>query len=76
MKINKLIKSETGVFILSAVLGLGLACIFKMSCDSHNCIVYKAPDYQEKKIIRYNDKCYEPHEHMQTCDATKQIIEY
>jgi hypothetical protein len=75
MKIKKFIGSKTGVIILSAILGLGLACIFKMSCDSHNCIVYKAPEYDKKKIIRYNDKCYEPHEHMETCDATKQIIE-
>ena len=75
MKIKKIIGSKSGIIILSAVLGLGLACIFKMSCDSNNCIVYKAPEY-EKKIIKYNDKCYEPHEHMQTCDATKQIIEY
>ena len=76
MKIKKFIGSKSGVLILSAVLGLGLACIFKMSCDSNNCIVYKAPEYHEKKIIKYNDKCYEPVEHMQTCDASKQIIEY
>ena len=76
MKIKQFIGSKTGVTILSAVLGLGLACIFKMSCDSHNCLVYKAPDYDEKKIIKYNNKCYQPHEHMETCDATKEIIEY
>lgn len=76
MKINKFLESKTGVTILSVVLGLGLACIFKMSCDSNNCIVYKAPDYSEKKIIKYNDKCYEPNEHMETCDSTKQIIEF
>ena len=76
MKIKKFIGSKSGVFILSAILGLGIACIFKMSCDSHNCIVYKAPDYDEKKIIRYNNKCYEPHERIETCDSTKQIIEY
>lgn len=76
MKIKQFIGSKTGVIILSAVLGLGLACIFKMSCDSNNCLVYKAPDYDENKIIRYNDKCYQPDEHMETCDATKEIIEY
>ena len=76
MKIQKVIGSKNGVFILSIVLGLGLACIFKTCCDSHNCIVYKAPEYDEKKIIKYNDKCYQPDEHMETCDATKEIIEY
>ena len=76
MKVKNFIGSEKGVFILSIVLGLGLACIFKMSCDSQNCIVYRAPDYSEKKIIKYNDKCYEPNEHMETCDPNKKIIEY
>ncbi len=76
MKIKKFIGSKTGIIMLSAILGLGLACIFKMSCDSHNCIVYKAPDYDEKKIIQYNNKCYEPHEHIESCDATKQIIDF
>ena len=76
MKVKNFIGSEKGVFILSIILGLGLACIFKMSCDSQNCIVYRAPDYSEKKIIKYNDKCYEPNEHMETCDPNKQIIEY
>ena len=76
MKIKKFIESKSGVFLLSVILGLGLACMFKMSCDSQNCIVYKAPEYDEKKIIRYNNKCYEPQEHMETCDTTKQIIEH
>ncbi len=76
MKIKKFIGSKSGVFMLSVILGLGLACIFKMSCDSNNCLVFKAPDYSEKKIIKYNNKCYEPNEHMETCDTTKQIIEH
>ena len=75
MKIKNFIGSKSGVTILSIILGLGLACIFKMSCDSQNCIVFKAPDYSEKKIIKYNDKCYESNEHMETCDETKQIID-
>ena len=75
MQIKKFLTSDSGVFLLSVILGLGLACMFKMSCDSNNCIVHKAPDYSEKKIIRYNDKCYEPNEHMETCDSTKQIID-
>ena len=76
MKIKNFLESKSGVFLLSVILGLGLACIFKMSCDSESCIVYKAPDYSEKKIIKYNDKCYEAQEHMETCDTSKEIIEY
>jgi len=76
MKIKQFIGSKPGVTMLSIILGLGLACIFKMSCDSQNCIVFRAPDYSEKKIIKYNNKCYEPTEHMESCDPSKQIIEH
>lgn len=75
MQIKKFLTSDSGVFLLSVILGLGLACVFKMSCDSKNCLVYKAPDYSEKRVIKYNGKCYEPNEHMETCDTTKKIIE-
>ncbi len=76
LKIKKFLTSKSGTLILSVILGLGLATIFKMSCDSKSCLVYKAPDYNDKKIIKYNDKCYDPTENMESCDTNKQIIEY
>lgn len=76
LKIKKFLNSKSGTFVLSVILGLGLATVFKMSCDSKSCLVYKAPEYSDKKVIKYNNKCYEPTEHMETCDANKQIIEY
>ena len=75
MKLKLFFKSSAGTYLLSIILGLGLACVFKMSCDSKNCIVYKAPDYSEKKTIKYNGLCYEPTEHAVTCDTNKTIIE-
>jgi len=76
VKIKKILNSKSGTLILSVILGLGLATVFKMSCDSKSCIVYKAPEYSDTKIIKYNNKCYEPTEHMETCDTNKQIIDY
>jgi len=75
MRLNIFFKSKAGVYLLSIILGLGLACIFKMSCDSKNCIVYKGPDYSDKKVIKYNGKCYEPKEHAESCDTNKTIID-
>ena len=72
--LQKTMGSKGGIIILSVILGLGLSCVFKMSCDSKNCIIHKGPDFSEKKIIKYNNKCYEPTEHIQSCDTTKQII--
>lgn len=73
--IRKFLASRTGVIIVSILLGLGLSTLFKMSCDSRSCIVYQAPSFDKKKIIRYNKKCYEPKEHMETCNPEKQIVD-
>ena len=74
INVKKFIGSRTGIIVLSVILGLGLSCVFKISCDSANCTIFKGPDFNEKKIIKYNNKCYEPNEHMETCDEKKKII--
>ena len=53
IKLRKFIGSRTGVIICSILLGLGLSSIFKMSCDSNNCIIMKAPDMSDKKVLKY-----------------------
>ena len=41
-----------------------------MSCDSRECIVYKGPKFEDdKKMIKYNNKCYNVEEHMESCDV-------
>ena len=76
INIKKFLSSRTGITIFSIILGLGLSSIFKSCCDSGNCIVYKAPDFNEKKIVKYNGKCYDPVEQIQTCDSSKKIVSF
>jgi len=71
---KKFIGSKTGVIILSIILGFGLSCMFKISCDSASCIIFKGPDFTEKKIIKYNNKCYEANEEMEPCNEKMKII--
>ncbi len=73
--IKKFISSRSGVIIMSIILGLGLSTLFRMSCNSRSCLVYSAPDFSKKKIIKYNDKCYKPEEKIQTCNPNKKTIE-
>jgi len=74
LNVKNIMNSSGGVVLFSVILGLGLSRVFKMSCDSHNCIIFKGPDFSEKKTIKYNNKCYMPTEHAQTCDTNKKII--
>jgi hypothetical protein len=74
-KLKRILNSKTSQTIISIILGLGLASIFKMSCDSRSCLVYNAADLSEKNIIKYNEKCYEAKEKIETCDNSKRIID-
>ena len=68
LNIKQMIKSEKGIFLFSIVLGLGFAGLFKMSCDSRSCIIYKAPDLNKRRQIKVNEKCYDVSEEMVDCD--------
>ncbi len=74
-KLKKILNSKSSSMFFSIILGLGLASIFKMSCDSRSCLVYKAADLEGKNIIKYNDKCYEAKQKAETCDNSKKIID-
>lgn len=71
MDIKKMMKSEKGVLLFSIILGLGIAGLFKMSCDSRSCIVYKAPDMSGKKQVKVNNTCYDVSEEMIDCGQVK-----
>ena len=74
LNLKKTMNSRGGVILFSVILGIGLSCIFKMSCDSNNCLIHKGPDFKEKNMIKYNNKCYKPTENIETCDTNKKII--
>ena len=67
-EIKQMLKSDKVVFLFSIVLGLGFAGLFKMSCDSRSCLIYKAPDMNNKKQVKVNNKCYDVSEEMVDCD--------
>ena len=73
--IKKFMTSRSGVIIMSIILGLGLSTLFRMSCNSRSCLVYTAPDFSKKKLIKYNGKCYKPEEKIETCNPKKKTIE-
>ena len=68
-KFQELIHSETGKYIFSIILGIGLASIFRKACNSRNCLVFKPPDMSniKGKIFGHNNKCYKYDEKTVTC---------
>ncbi len=69
--IKQMMRSEKGVLLFSIILGLGIAGLFKMSCDSRSCLIYRAPNFKDKKQIKVNDKCYDISEEIIDCSKNK-----
>jgi hypothetical protein len=62
--------SAAGKLIVSVVLGLGLACIFRSVCKGDSCIVLKAPDMKEirKYTYKIDDECWKYDPYASKCD--------
>lgn len=61
MNLGKFFKTETGRHIMSALLGFGLATMFRVVCKERNCVIFKAPDLDKikNKIFQQDNKCYQ-----------------
>jgi hypothetical protein len=77
MNIKRLMNTFHGQVVLSIVLGLGLASLFRKVCDDRNCIVFNGPIISdiEGKTFKHGEKCYKYHMHSDKCDSTKRLVE-
>lgn len=60
MKFQEFYTSEIGKYILSALLGLGLASFFRSTCEDSSCTKYIAPKELDVQNISFgfDDKCF------------------
>ena len=61
MIITKILEHQVGRIVISIILGLGLASLFRRVCLGANCIIIKGPPLKDVngKIFSFNDKCYQ-----------------
>lgn len=59
--ISEVMNNKTGSAIISAILGFGLAAIFRRVCDDKKCVVIHAPNSEEieKYYFQIQDECYQ-----------------
>jgi len=76
MHLTRFLHTQSGKYIMSAVLGFGLATLFRTVCKGKNCIVFKAPpmDEIEDKVYKHQDKCYKFTPVTTKCDAHKRNV--
>ena len=58
--LGKFVHTQTGKYIMSIILGFGLATFFRAICKGNHCIEFHAPPLEEieNKIYKYDNKCY------------------
>ena len=58
--IKKLAKNDMGKVIISVILGLGIAAMFRKVCNDRDCLVIQGPPISEveKNIYSFDGKCY------------------
>ena len=67
--ISRIMDSEIGINIISVILGLGLASLFRKVCRDKDCVVIKGPKLNsvKDKIFKFDDKCYQYEPVATTC---------
>lgn len=53
MKLALAMKSPVGSIVISVILGLGLAALFRKVCHGDGCVVIKSPDPKELQDFVY-----------------------
>lgn len=78
MDFRKIIYSKFGKYIISILLGLGLASLFRRACHDRKCYKFVGPNITqiEKKVFKFNDKCYHFIPQAKSCNKTKKQIRF
>ena len=71
---DRLFKTEAGKNIISIILGLGLASLFRQACNEKNCIYFQGPIIRdiEDKVFKSDGACYSYKAEHVNCDAAAQ----
>lgn len=78
MYIRRLIYSDFGSIVMSIILGLGLATLFRKVCKDRNCMKFEGPSINKIKgqVFKYNDKCYTYEPSITKCDDKMKIVPF
>ncbi len=78
MHMSKFVHSSTGKYIMSIILGIGLATLFRQACKGSNCMIKQAPPLEEiqNKTYKIDGKCYKIETNAVSCNSNKQIVEF
>ena len=76
--IKALIYSKVGKIIISIILGLGLATLFRKVCNDRSCLVFTGPPPTkvENNKYAYDGKCYKFKTEAIKCNKDKKQVSF
>jgi hypothetical protein len=77
-RLQKVIHTKFGQALVSIILGLGLASIFRKACNELNCLNFVAPktSYVEKTLYKYGNNCYRFKAKSEPCNTQIKSIRF
>ena len=77
MNFKRMLNTTIGQTLISILLGIGLATMFREVCEGKNCIVFNGPVISEidGKTYKYDDYCYKYELVSVKCNPAKKIVE-
>jgi len=75
---GKFVHTETGKIIMSILLGLGLASLFRNVCKDKECLIFHAPSLDDFKDKIYMDhgKCIKYKPVATKCNSNSKILDF
>ena len=72
--IDHLYKTKTGRYIISIILGLGIAALFRKVCNDRDCLVIQGPPIEdvESQIHSFDGRCYKYKAKSTSCNKKKE----
>jgi hypothetical protein len=73
---ESILANPMGSLIISVILGLGIAAMFRKVCKDRNCIVYRGAKTKEIEgnIYEFDSKCYEFKKTNSRCKGKNNLI--
>ena len=77
-RIRRFLYSKHSKYIISILLGIGLASLFRKVCNDRSCLIFKGANINKinNQIFKYNNKCYKYKHNITKCDNNKKIINF
>jgi hypothetical protein len=78
LHLSKFIQTETGRKLMSIILGLGVACLFRQVCKGKDCTIYKAAPLEDfkDKIYKEDENCVKYVPTATKCSLDAKIVQF